>query len=1318
MVLRPAYRIPPILHQFTTQAAATRLLRVRRADSLTMADLQELFSRLKSPTANEGAPQSSSAQQQPSIWAQPSSNSYQPPSVSSPLFSPPLQTPNPVHSSAIMSPAHNTPAPDPKANNLLNLLKFNTNVSASTSSPLAAMQNINAPRSPSLGQSTPSAVPSGSARGVSASDVVASFHHKPSPSATMQLPLASAPFRQEGVTSPVGNPQDFLLNLLNRPKQASSEPLQAPQPQQPSASVEKLAEDLADTILASELEKAKVEPSRTSREATPARLFGTTESREATPSFEGPPQPASKPGIFTYVNPFEALSASSPRKLTPKPTSKAAADAASGANGDADAAPAAKARKLASPAPSPLPDGRSKIESLMGIGAEPKNQSVAEALSGVGERVDKQLEEVLAQAEGASAGQSTAAAAAATGNTEEDVADSWESADLEETPKEDGGKVLVYNFPMRPFVSIQINKTSIPSSFRSDSLVDIARMKKDFDQIDRSLVTASQHHIVYALPKNSGFRVIQQETGRDKSVFRSGSERIFNLQMCTTSSSVKDTESVLGTGVNGSVYWTTFSKSVTGEEFVDSNPESQGFVLPPVPVQDDNTSGSPVKTRAKMSSRHVEFFGISRGKSIYIIAPLVARSASYTDPKTRIVDHEKFLQDHSFKIVTGKAGKDFTFSEDDSLLVSLDKSGRIKFWDIREIAERARDAFPGKRNSIEQKAPLMTLITTSPAEKATPSSVMFVDKERPCVKGVALRYLIVGLKQNHILQLWDLGLGKPVQELHFPHDKDSDAICSIAYHPKSGIIALGHPTRNSIYFIHLSAPRYHIPNLDQARYVTMVAAQDTHLPRPESTAIMSGIREYSFAQKGELRSVEMLKTPANPSDSEEELLFELYAMHSKGVTCLKINRTDLGWGPDNKVQHPVDAENAGVISVHDIRVPPAPVASDVTGETPAKVRSTITEDTSAPQTPARQKSETTKSVLSRADKPEISAVNGTNKASKKKQAAAEEPAPAASQPAVNPPIITPASYAMAAQSAKPSIPEPEPVQVNASIPVVETRAKSPAAASGFNKSDIDGITKDVTSSMSGIFSKELDALYKHFDDDRRVQDAAAAAKQDAVLRLVSSTLTDNVEKSLSKMITAGIQQTLLPALTSQINSTIEHTFSQALASAVPRAMQDKDVHRSISEQTASKLTAHIDQTVNAAVRNLVLPAVTNLSSSTQKSAADAERRFAEQLRQVEARRLSDNAKIAELTDLARGMSDIIQAVSAGQAAFQEQILQLQSQIAASNAAREASDKSAASVRSQPAAPSQEDLEVQTVTQLMTDGKYEEATIAVCIFSVA
>ncbi|KAJ9641790.1 hypothetical protein H2199_005003 [Coniosporium tulheliwenetii] len=1334
-----------------------------------MADLQELFARLKSPSNPANAPPASSNDQQ--------LHGLQP-SVSSPILSPSPSGPQPHHPSAILSPntsVPNTPAVEmDRSANLLNLLRFNSNAGASASQDTG----ISGERRPSASLFGPTTHDiAGHGRAVSASDLVASFMRKPPSSAAMQSPppIASPASNKPENSAPARsstaeNPQDLLLRLLNqaKPPQTASasvkpqdQPIPSVESQLPETAVDDLSQDLADAKL------EKVDSNPNARQPSPVRVFGQDDPESST-TFTPPPA-ATKKSMFTYVNPFEQLSASSPRNRTPQPEARSSAPtpkmeilkherSASPGLGDAQSGnmPSSKARKLGpgSPRHSAVPGGSAE---------NAPRGSVPEALSGVGEQVNRELEEALAkvdlntkdqanfeadktvEAEDAKDAQEAVIVAAKEIKEElkdeearkvieegmpkpmakafeqiiedvaqADVADSWESADAEDSPaKDEEAVVRVYNFPMRPFVSIDVKLQDRAPGLRPDSVMEIARAKKEFDQIDRNLITATKNFIVYALPKHGGLRIISQDSGNFKHLFQSAKERVFNVSICSPvpGSSNADYESIVATGVNGSVFWAPVSPS-RGDTFRDDDIEGAGFIFPPVPATDDNTSGGMLKTRAKRSSRHPEYFAIGRGKSIYLIWANVASSAEYTDQQSRVCNSEKYLQHRELKVDVGKGCKDFAFSEDDSAIVTLDKSATLKFWDIRVFQTPSFGNPSGPLTPVEIRTPLMTIPLTSVSDKSWPTSVFFIDKERQYTRGVALRYLLVGLKQNHTLQLWDLALGKPVQEINFPHENESDAICSVVYHPGTGVIAVGHPTRNSIYFIHLSAPKYNLHQMSQVRYLTRLADKDPSVPKPDSTAIMSGVREVSFASKGELRSLDILNSPSSelaPAyDKGDEPLFELYVMHSKGMTCLAIKKEDLGWGEGNRVLHPVDGEAKGDISVSPLRAapPPAPTPSEpsVSGEaapssSKATARETIKKESASTaratrtQTPeAGMIASTLARVEGKQDAARAAIINGSDKAEKKKKNKSSDTASQAPSvaPTASLPSTTPASYAAAAQRAKspamatPAIAAPASATpaTTASAPQTEAVAtpewatrlmeqlqqpRSIPLGNGVNTADLKKIEEDIAAQFSKTFTKELDTLYRRIDDDKRVQDAAGAAKQDAVLRLVSSTLTDNVEKSLTRIVTASIQDVVMPQLaeivTSSLNRQVVETIAAALKQAVPReiktalppainqAMHEPEVLRIIADLVSNKVAAHVDAHLANALRTTITPAFTNLAvNSAQQVAGEVERRVGEQIRRFEVQHRSDNGKIEQLTNLVRGLSETVHAMAAAQVA--------------------------------------------------------------------
>ncbi|OAL55369.1 hypothetical protein IQ07DRAFT_627496 [Pyrenochaeta sp. DS3sAY3a] len=1330
-------------------------------------DLQELFARL-----NGGA----SGNQTP--------HGYQQPSVSSPLFSPSPSGPQPRHQSAIMSPNASLPAtpgpeqgssqqtPQQQSANLLNLLRFNSQAGAGQ--PRRVSQHAQASESPSA-----------HGRTTSANDLVASFMGNRVPSQG-QSPAAPATLFPAPSPVPAENPQDLLLRLLNHPKPAQSDGRSSRasaatfSPPVTSIKPETVVDDLVQDIVDAELEETSPNPAGAAGAISPSPLRASG-SDDSGSSLRFQSQTTSLPPKFTYINPFDHLEAFSPRNRTPAP--------------EAPKATAPKMEILKPQQTFDAPTADDEHDTTL------THETVAEAVTDIGEQVSQQIEEALAEAEGKSAAElvdeletmpaeevaqieaavvdvateikiefedpDTAkeieaalpkplAAALKEVATEiaTNVAEDWETAEAEQSlAKGDDQTVIVYRFPMRAFSSIAVGQMPPRRpSFQAELFMDVARLKKDFDQIDRSLVSASKNFIVYALVKRGGFRIIKQENGQYRQVFENHQERIFNIALCSSGDdSQQPLESILGIGINGTVFWTSLDP--IREDQFGENLDSQGLMLPPSPSQDDNTSGGQLKTRAKPSSRHPEFFAVGRGKSIHIVFPKVA--AEYVRAKSRVCHTEKYLKERSLKILTGKAGKDFTFSEDDTIIVSLDKAGRMRFWDIRTLTDPELGNPHNPARQVEVSETLLEFHTTTPNAKSWPTSVFFFDKDKPYTKGIALRYVMVGMKQNHAFQLWDLGLGKAVQEIHLPHENESDAICSVSFHPRTGIMAVAHPTRNSIFFVHVSCPRYNLPVLSQAAYISRLANKTDRsgLPPVNATAIMTSITEYSFASKGQIRSLHMLNEPAGPAysdSSDNAALFELYVMHSKGVCVLRVRRTDLGWKKDGEPINPKDAEVENIITISQLK-PPQPVTTDessVTGDAPTSkavsdrsVRETVKKESSnvskhtSVNPEAAMRASTLAKVESKQDAARAAIINGgaeKPEKKKKKRAAAE----AASQVSTATTATrAPPSYAQAAQAA----PEPEKPVVS-ETPVEAESSKSSSKSSGdeapewakkfINKHfqqpaasaapapvatfDTKKLQEVVQAEISKGFTRELDVMYKRIDEDKRVMNAANGAKQEAILRLVSSTLTENVEGVIRKMVDENIRNVLLPEVLAKTSATLDQSVSSNLKSAlgpqlskevpdaVSRALKQPQMFQSLSDQVSKKVTGNLESLVVASVGSVVKPALSNITNVI-------EQQIGTQLRQGHAQRHEDAAKIAQLTDTVHTCLETIQAMAATQAELQAQITKLQQSIIQS--APQAPPQPSPQVkRSPPKQKSPEELETEAIAQLMASGHYEQGTM--------
>ena len=1307
------------------------------------------------------------------------------------------------------NPAPATPSRSSSAD-LINLLRQTT-----SNSPRPAQQLPQSPSSGSRGafaaHKAPLPTQNIHGRGVSSSDLVASFMGKP----TISSPGAATPSstQESHSSNPQTQPQDYLLQLLNRTSSSQSKPSAqrhssfTPFATESSPASARPASALLHGATSSPGQVTSTPPP--ARRDSPIRQFGSSQSKEPTPfepdlptSVAHSPIEKNKENPFTYVNPFEQLVASSPLgrrsgNATPKETSKLSrlASAETKANPkpttpslvSSSASTVLNAnghdilQSIETRTPKHIKLEKTDAEALKGIGAPTTDSgTVAQALNEVGDQVSRQVEQALAQ-----------------GEREDDEGDNeWEDAEMDveetlrdaaadvkeeiennggmktletilpvETAKEvkkvideaadgdvDGNhsstddegssgraedriEVPVYNFPMRPFVSLELHEKDLATlQFRQSAITDIARLKKDFDQIDRTLATASNNYIVYAMPKPGGFRVIRQDDGLDRQLFKETKDHIFNVAISTVAPNKKTSslESCIATASSGKVYWVALSTQGT-DNLPGENFEQHCLVFPPAAGHEDNTSGGKLKTRAKKSNRHPNFFAIGRGKTVHIVFPQHAQKSKFVS-RDRVVDTAGYLKDRSIKISMGKAGKDFAFSEDDTVVATLDKNGRVRLWDVQDLVNESNGTvstlFP-----IEVKTPVLTFATALGNEKSWPTSVMFVDKLKAYSRGTALRYVLVGLKQNHTLQLWDLGLGKAVQEINFPHEKESDAICSIAYHPASGMFVIGHPTRNSIYLIHLSAPKYNLSGISQAKFLERLSSKESALPKPESTAIMSGMREYNFSSNGQIRSIDLLPVSHEAlTEKGDPSLFELYVMHSKGVTCLNIRKADLGWSEDMRVVSSRVAEGEGILVVKELRdfvISNASEPSSVNGEamptggskgrkknTEATTSKTAEQPPNIPLDPAAP----VESAMSGA------AASTTEKGRRKKKAgnAASESIP---PPAPVPPPATSTSTILAPSPAQ---------QIKESSKAAETKSKrdmtseqiSLNVSPGFMEAEIKKLREALSAEFSIALCRELDELGRKMHDSSVALESAGSKKQEEVLRLVSKSLNDNVEKNLTRIITTQINQMVVPSvhnvtaatvrkelpewLTKQLLATLPSQLQLALPEAVSKAVQDPKVLNFLSEQITTKVSAYIEKQFSSTLQSTTLASFQQLIlDTTAKKIREMEKGLNDQIHVANLRQKEDEKQIENLTRMVEALMDTMHSMASSQAGFQAEILKLHREILRNNQSRRGSEASQQFTPERPM--SAQVREIDAIHSTMQAGDVQGAVMQVSIY---
>ena len=476
------------------------------------------------------------------------------------------------------APSSAQPGSAQMTNPLLSLLKFSSDNPSPQTTP---QQHSVPPARPEYGSPSTHSV---HGRGISASDLVASF--------TSGKTSTPPPTREKAPQTHTSSTfhQDALLKLLNQTTARPDAPLQTfSGSTDATQGLEGPANSSHEDHRQSATD---AKSSRTGRNESPVHVFGSKENTPTPFEPQVAPQVEASQGMFTYQNPFVQLAASSPRNLKPSASPNGDISKRKIKSPSPSAAHTSSRRKLTpsgnevlqsieSPAPGHLNDGRSQIEALMGIGAPSRDaETVADALNEVGGQVDRQVENALAKAEDQNRdadrkqgardnvdqptladikGQAQDIAVEVKEELEKDenqgileesipkpmaeavkhvieeaangkVADENDTSDGEgAASKEDTDRIVqVYQFPMKPFVSIElIQKEPAHLLLRDDSVVNIARLKKDFDQVDRTLATATSEFIVF----NRIVASLISFLPRTRIVFSTLLSRLLNLEV-------------------------------------------------------------------------------------------------------------------------------------------------------------------------------------------------------------------------------------------------------------------------------------------------------------------------------------------------------------------------------------------------------------------------------------------------------------------------------------------------------------------------------------------------------------------------------------------------------------------------------------------------------------------------------------------------------------------------------------------------------------------------------------------------------------------
>lgn len=399
-------------------------------------------------------------------------------------------------------------------------------------------------------------------------------------------------------TSAPVNQQDLVFQLLNRPKPTQGDHTQdsgAENFDTQQAYVMEPVPPVEETVLVENTPNASQpqvnktpSPAVGNSDVVPPPASGSSPHviGSQAPALPGPSAPGPSKPLFTYVNPFEQLHNLTPKARTPKQTNSP------GSAGIRKPMIPAPVNPVEVPLPfSPKVEATNPVEDndvLQQIDMRLKAQMERKAEeSRKAEEQPRPQEQYPGSAGHTESGDFEGQQSTTGGDSEisrepsakdgqdapealgeptasSDVLDRDEDEDADYV--ESQGPIKVYNFPMKPFSAIIMNP-DIPNSLRPRfplvKMSDIARMPRQFDQLDRNLIAASALYIVYAISKSNGrggIRVLRQEDGGDRVLNKDTMDRTFNV-------AIGRGERVLGTSVSGAVLWADVGEGFEGGDW-------------------------------------------------------------------------------------------------------------------------------------------------------------------------------------------------------------------------------------------------------------------------------------------------------------------------------------------------------------------------------------------------------------------------------------------------------------------------------------------------------------------------------------------------------------------------------------------------------------------------------------------------------------------------------------------------------------------------------------------------------------------------------
>ncbi|KAI0064686.1 hypothetical protein BV25DRAFT_1799983 [Artomyces pyxidatus] len=157
--------------------------------------------------------------------------------------------------------------------------------------------------------------------------------------------------------------------------------------------------------------------------------------------------------------------------------------------------------------------------------------------------------------------------------------------------------------------------------------------------------------------------------------------------------------------------------------------------------------------------------------------------------------------------------------------------------------------------------------------------------------------------------------------------------------------------------------------------------------------------------------------------------------------------------------------------------------------------------------------------------------------------------------------------------------------------------------------EIKKMEENLYSRIGRLVGKELDKQHQRLEEVRVSEQAADFARQEKILKLISSELTKNTTRVVEMAVKSEVQNSVLPALetitknevkaalSGQIAKGLGDTMNQALPSEIERLLLRPDVSSHVARTFSSAITPVIERHVKDAISQTLIPAYTQQSSS-------------------------------------------------------------------------------------------------------------------------